>query len=508
MTDLDTLRASFARFLVGLLWCHVALVAVGEMILGQGFSFGPVLAAALLAGVTTAFWWNDATGPATRIVSAVALIGMAAVFLFALAAHPWQIDLHMYFFACLAVLVGWCDWRVILAAAAATALHHLALDRLMPALVFPGDSAGGDLARVVLHAVIVAVETGVLIWTCRTIEGSFAALADSEQAAQTQLARMRGLENAAVEARGEAETARRQGTRQLADTFEQAVGEIVAKVSAAASELQGTAQGMSATADRTATQSTRAAEAAGDASGSVDAAAGAAEELGQAVGEIGRQVDGSAGLVQAAVTDADATVALVGELSAAASRIGDVVGLISHRLADQSPGAQRHHRGGAGRRGGPRLRRGRLRGQGARFPDDAGDGGDLRADRPHPGRHGPGRVDHRLDHGPHPRDQRRHDGDRGGGRRAGRGDPGDRPDREPGRLRDRGRHAGRGGAGGGGRRDAIGRRAGPDLGLRALARGRAPQRRGRAVPLDDPRGLSLALSPGMSGGDLVPTYSS
>jgi methyl-accepting chemotaxis protein len=329
MTDLDTLRASFARFLVGLLWCHVALVAVGEMILGQGFSFGPVLAAALLAGVTTAFWWNDATGPATRIVSAVALIGMAAVFLFALAGHPWQIDLHMYFFACLAVLVGWCDWRVILAAAAATALHHLALDRLMPALVFPGDSAGGDLARVVLHAVIVAVETGVLIWTCRTIEGSFAALADSEQAAQAQLARMRGLENAAVEARGEAETARRQGTRQLADTFEQAVGEIVAKVSAAASELQGTAQGMSATADRTATQSTRAAEAAGDASGSVDAAAGAAEELGQAVGEIGRQVDGSAGLVQAAVTDADATAALVGELSAAASRIGDVVGLIS-----------------------------------------------------------------------------------------------------------------------------------------------------------------------------------
>ena len=122
MNHLETLQRRFGRFLIPLLWAHVALIGAAEAVLTSAFpALGPVVGAICLAGVTTALWLRDPASAATRIVSGVALVGMAALLLVAFAGHPWQIDLHMYFFACLAMLAGWCDWRVILAAAAATA---------------------------------------------------------------------------------------------------------------------------------------------------------------------------------------------------------------------------------------------------------------------------------------------------------------------------------------------------------------------------------------------------
>ena len=66
------------------------------------------------------------------------------------------------------------------------------------------------------------------------------------------------------------------------------------------------------------------------------------------------------------------------------------------RRADQPAGAQRHHRGGARRRGRPRLRGGRLRGEVARRPDRQGDRGDRRADRRDPVRRGRRRAGDRA----------------------------------------------------------------------------------------------------------------
>jgi len=123
---------------------------------------------------------------------------------------------------------------------------------------------------------------------------------------------------------------RRRTMIELADGFERAVGGIVGLVSSSATELQATAQQMTATAQETASQSTTVAAAAEEASTNVNTVAAAAEELGSSVQEIGRQVTGSAQLAQAAVREADQTGLRVQELSAAVSRIGDVVGLISN----------------------------------------------------------------------------------------------------------------------------------------------------------------------------------
>ncbi|MGF3027144.1 methyl-accepting chemotaxis protein [Methylobacterium aquaticum] len=122
---------------------------------------------------------------------------------------------------------------------------------------------------------------------------------------------------------------RRRTTAELADTFEKSIGGIVGMVSASATELQATASTMTATATETASQSTTVAAAAEEAASNVSTVAAASEELGASVQEIARQVQGSASLAQAAVGEADHTARLVEELTAAVTKVGDVVGLIS-----------------------------------------------------------------------------------------------------------------------------------------------------------------------------------
>ncbi|WP_342112242.1 methyl-accepting chemotaxis protein [Methylobacterium sp. SI9] len=155
------------------------------------------------------------------------------------------------------------------------------------------------------------------------------AMAAAVQVFKDNLIRTRALEAETAQARLAAEEQRKAGMRQMADSFETAVGGIIGMVSSSATELQATAGTMSGTAAETAAQSTAVAAAAEEAASNVNTVAAAAEELGSSVQEIGRQVNGSAQIAQQAVAEADQTGALVLELSGAVERIGDVVGLIS-----------------------------------------------------------------------------------------------------------------------------------------------------------------------------------
>ncbi|SDA33385.1 Methyl-accepting chemotaxis protein [Methylobacterium sp. UNC378MF] len=141
--------------------------------------------------------------------------------------------------------------------------------------------------------------------------------------------------NAAAEAerrqRADAEAAamRRDAMMDLARTFEEAVAEIVDRVSASAGELEGTAHQMTATAQETASRSGAVATAAEEAAANINAVAASTERLGSAIQAIGRQASGSSDLAQQAVGEADQTAGLVAELRQAASEIGDVVRLIA-----------------------------------------------------------------------------------------------------------------------------------------------------------------------------------
>ncbi len=139
----------------------------------------------------------------------------------------------------------------------------------------------------------------------------------------------RALEQEAVAARAEVEAQRKAAMRELADSFEGAVGGIITAVSSASTELQATAQTMNSHAEETSRQSTTVAAAAEQAATNVTMVASAAEELGASVEEIGRQVNSAASVAGHAVAQAAETASLVATLNQGAARIGDVVGLIS-----------------------------------------------------------------------------------------------------------------------------------------------------------------------------------
>ena len=251
-----------------------------------------------------------------------------------------------------------------------------------------------------------------------------------------EMARNAALEAEAGVARQRAEAERRESMTALAGAFENVVGGIIGGVAAAAGQLHGTARAMTQAARRTSEQSTAVAAAAEQASANVVMVASSAEELGSSVDEIGRQVQQSAQMSHVAVAEAEKTGKVMQDLAQAAARIGDVVGLISS-IAGQTnllalnatieAAPRRRCRQG--------LRGGRLRSQGARYPDGQGDRGDREPDQRHPVQHPACGSGHRDRGHPDPQHERRRLQHlrRGGG--AGGGDPRDRPQRRSGRHR-------------------------------------------------------------------------
>jgi methyl-accepting chemotaxis protein len=125
------------------------------------------------------------------------------------------------------------------------------------------------------------------------------------------------------------EQQQRQAMREMADSFEAAVGDIVREVSSQADELQATAQSMSATAEETERQSATVAAASEQAASNVQTVASAAEELSSSIAEISRQVATSSEMTARAVEDTRRTNEEIQGLAEAAQSIGDVVKMIN-----------------------------------------------------------------------------------------------------------------------------------------------------------------------------------
>jgi len=128
---------------------------------------------------------------------------------------------------------------------------------------------------------------------------------------------------------------RKMDMHRLADDFEGAVGEIIETVSSASSELENSASTLTSTAERAEELTTKVAAASEEASTNVQSVATATEEMTGSVGEIARQVQDSSRIASEAVAQAQKTDARIMELSGVASRIGDVVKLIT-AIAEQT----------------------------------------------------------------------------------------------------------------------------------------------------------------------------
>ena len=322
--DLEALRDTTSKALVALLWVHLAIAIAIAMARGASWLWPAVFTAAFAAAATLS-WRMTGNGLSTRLTFAVALMGGVSVFVYQLSGHAWQSDAHMYFFAALACLVAYCDYRPIVIGTVAVALHHLVLNFLLPAAVFPGEAG---VERVVLHAVILGTEAVVLIWLARKLSQLFEATA--RQAAEVEAAHAAEAQTEAdrIEAERRAKQDRDAARRDMASDFERKVGRIVKAVAVAAGEMQAISASMSRSSEETARQAAAAATASSQASSSVGTVASATEELTASIGEIGKQVSRSAEIAEKAATEARRTNVVVEGLAAGTQKIGEVVTLI------------------------------------------------------------------------------------------------------------------------------------------------------------------------------------
>jgi hypothetical protein len=242
MISLPAIRSGFARLLLALLWLHVALAALvgwalhaDAALVGAGVGINGVVA--VVATLLHRAAGSPAADARLRLVLGVGTMTGIAVLVAAFAGHPWQIDLHMYFFAVLALLIGLCDWRAIVAATVIVAGHHLVLNVLTPLYVF---GAGPDFGRVLLHAVILVVEAATGVFLCHKLVVLVESIEERSAAAEEQRRRSEEL------------------TARLRD--------VAANVAAAAESVSVSARRTSASAGAISQGSTEQAEAADEAS--------------------------------------------------------------------------------------------------------------------------------------------------------------------------------------------------------------------------------------------------
>jgi methyl-accepting chemotaxis protein len=179
--SLSSIRATATKIFVWVAWIQVLLVGVVALIARNPWR-EPMAVALVVALVATLAAWKLRDGLALRSVLAVCLTFGPILFVYAGRGHlsgiagngDWQVDYHMYFFGVFAMLTAFVDWRPIAISAALTAGHHLLLDLILPANVFPEEG----IDRVALHAIAVVIECGVLFWLTVAINALFKRLED------------------------------------------------------------------------------------------------------------------------------------------------------------------------------------------------------------------------------------------------------------------------------------------------------------------------------------------
>ncbi|MGO4735026.1 methyl-accepting chemotaxis protein [Bosea sp. 2KB_26] len=326
MKNVEQLRAQFAYVLIGVLWANVVLLALTSGLTDHD-NFELLLAADVgLASLGTLAWWLDGTNWLARQVTSVATMGQVMLLVYAFSGHPYQADIHMYFFAMLAVLSGWLDWRVFVPTTLAVAAHHGLLSAINPAAVFPN---GGSLGRVFLHAVIVAVQAAALGSIVHSLRAAFIASEHERQAATT-------AQLAAEEARHEvATTTERAATERrtilfaIASDFESKIAGIARDVISSVQTVSAAAQQMMSGTTQVAERSKAAAASSLHTSSNVIAVTQATSELAASIREIDKQVAETTRIVGSTTQNAQTVLTTVNELSKKADNVGTIVGMIS-----------------------------------------------------------------------------------------------------------------------------------------------------------------------------------
>jgi methyl-accepting chemotaxis protein len=331
MSALDRQRRLTHRILLALIWAHVAVIAlVDALVHGPSPWLGG--AALVLAAVATAVRAWGPNAAAARATVAMTLMAQVSLMVAALQANAWQVDMHMYYFAVLALVGFYSDAIAVIAAAGLVAVHHVSLNFLLPMAIYPG---GSDFGRVIFHAVIVVIESAGLILLGEVIRRAFL---DSETAlaaaAQSQLraeGAMREIEGLRAADRRGAEDRQAEQDRMLADQARMgdllgaelarvAEGDLTARI---VGEMSGAYNRLQSDLNGALTRLETALDDIGHAAAGVRSQVGAIDEI---AGDLSRRAEAQEGQLHSVAASVSEMVALVGRASAGATRARDMAG--------------------------------------------------------------------------------------------------------------------------------------------------------------------------------------
>ncbi len=182
-------RRQASRYFLIFTWANLAILCIAcQAISNVPSAFELQLVGTAATLIATGVCLFRPVSLLNRVLSSLCLTLFAVLFLAAARATAVETDMHMYFFAVLAINAGWCCWECLAASAAFIILHHLVLNIVAPEAVFPEPSSQW---RVLLHAAIVAVQVAALIALVRRITSAFvkadAATIDASSARITAL---------------------------------------------------------------------------------------------------------------------------------------------------------------------------------------------------------------------------------------------------------------------------------------------------------------------------------
>jgi methyl-accepting chemotaxis protein len=331
MTNTARLRQNALKWFVPFLWAHVPFIALLGAVNETPF-IASTVAAAALAGVTTFLWRTQPDSGVTRQTAAVTFMVMISLCVYQLMDHPYQLDIHLYFMAGLAMLVPLVDWRAILAAAATVAVHHLVLNLFLPAALWPGDAA---YVRLVIHAGVVVLESAALVYYCHQLVAAFEEADGALAKAHDALEETEKMAKERAEADERASRARHEERSSLAEMFEKKVGGVVSLVAEHAQKMRSAGERMRQHTSQSRAQVEEVTGNASEASHNVEVIAASAEEMSSSIREISERVAETASIASAAAKEVDDTDGRVQALSNTANKIGEIIGLIND-IAEQT----------------------------------------------------------------------------------------------------------------------------------------------------------------------------
>jgi methyl-accepting chemotaxis protein len=324
INSLASLQRTVAIALAILAFVHVPVLITLAWL--RGYGIAGVAGLSLLLAIAPALLLVLGR-PVISVAAAltVALIAQTSLLVFLMDGHPWQVETHFYYFAVLAMLSGFCDFRILILAAGLIAVQHLGFNQLLPGALYPG---GTDYGRVALHAFVVVVETVMLAGIGWTIRSAFQQAQTQREAAEKVAARLgvvldeRSLELGATNERV-------QFVERTLQAFKHEMSQAIGVLHNTATVLHRNADMLGAVSAQSNAQTATAIVVAEDTTARVRLAAHAGDELASTITEVESNASQSLQLASTAVEEARRASVTIDDLAEVAGEIGKVTELIS-----------------------------------------------------------------------------------------------------------------------------------------------------------------------------------